>query len=78
MHFITVIGSVVNEVFSVTSHIRIMEDFNFATRLQEEEFEHHYALNRAERRLVGRDTRLCLQEQLHENQIRLEQSHEKM
>lgn len=55
-----------------------MEDFNFATRLQEEEFEHHYALNRAERRLVGRDTRLCLQEQLHENQIRLEQSHEKM
>lgn len=44
-------------VKKVASRIRTIEDYNLAARLQDEEFGQHYALNRAERQQIGKDTR---------------------
>uniref|UniRef100_A0A0N5B0L7 CCDC50_N domain-containing protein n=1 Tax=Syphacia muris TaxID=451379 RepID=A0A0N5B0L7_9BILA len=53
--------------YSVTSRLRMFEDFNLASRLQDQEFDYHYALNRAERQLVGRDTKTSRKVQDDEN-----------
>lgn len=45
----------------------MFEDQNLAFRLQDEEFSQHYALNRAQRQLVGRDVRHSRKEQETEN-----------
>lgn len=44
-------------VRQVASRIRTIEDYNLAARLQDEEFGRHYALNRAQRQQMGKDTR---------------------
>ncbi|KAL6736258.1 hypothetical protein Aduo_006630 [Ancylostoma duodenale] len=55
-------------VAEVTQHLREIEDYNLALRLQEEEFSSHYNRNREGRRLVGDDTKQSIIEQAHEDE----------
>ncbi|RCN46856.1 hypothetical protein ANCCAN_07035 [Ancylostoma caninum] len=55
-------------VAEVAQHLREIEDYNLALRLQEEEFSSHYNRNREGRRLVGDDTKQSIIEQAHEDE----------
>lgn len=50
-------------VSAVASRLRMFEDYNLAYRLQDKEFDVHYASNRAERQRVGKDTKKSREEQ---------------
>ncbi|CAJ0606180.1 unnamed protein product [Cylicocyclus nassatus] len=55
-------------VAEVAAHLREIEDYNLAFRLQEEEYMSHYNRNREGRRLVGDDTKQSIAEQAHEDE----------
>ncbi|VDM45489.1 unnamed protein product [Toxocara canis] len=65
--FVMIVGSL--QKISVASRLRTYEDFNLASRLQDEEFGHHYALNRSERRRMGNDLRHSRRVQAIEDHI---------
>ena len=50
----------------VVSKLREFEDYNLALSLQEQEFGHHYNLNRTERKIMGVDTKKSKEEQMLE------------
>uniref|UniRef100_A0A914C1U8 histone deacetylase n=1 Tax=Acrobeloides nanus TaxID=290746 RepID=A0A914C1U8_9BILA len=59
-------------VSEVVSKLREFEDYNLALSLQEQEFGHHYNLNRTERKIMGVDTKKSKEEQMLEKKYALE------
>ncbi|CAJ0586763.1 unnamed protein product, partial [Mesorhabditis spiculigera] len=53
---------------AVRARMRLFEDHNLAFQLQEQEYMSHYGRNRAERQLVGQDTRQSRGEQQRERE----------